>query len=633
MRNPGGQETHRYDLLVTWAPPSGPRRRWAEVVAAILAYVAAMYFSYVDTFIYFLDSPFRPNGPYGSIPNDPLGAGLSANTCLAPHLIFGQICRDWSETATSTSSRVGFGAVFLIGFLLLGLLARRFAWIFLVVPLATIPYAHTERKVWAVSALVAFLSTGALIGLQRLARGSPATRVRWLPVGVLTTGVACAVVLSVILGPPVPPLHVVPGLMTWSSSSVDGIACPSPSACLAVGEHDATNSSIAITLSLRGDEWSRPTRLGRTFGLSGIDALTDVSCAGVGDCIGLDSQTSQLLADHDGRWTKDDGGDLSQLSNVFFAPTTACSPGGTCWAAYHEYAPGASDFQESYAVGVRKGRWLPAHLIGPRLSAHAKAHHGAVFVSGLSCWSASSCTFTGAVDGGGTWSVFVQTESDGVWGAPQLVPTDLGANRNEVFTSFPLWSSIACTARGTCLLGGWVVRGDTTIGLATEQEVNGRWLPPSVGDGITSGGNGANVLEVACHGPALCIASGDGQTRGGGWIDFRAEVAGHWQRALQVSTGEPYDGFGGFARASAAVCPTASTCEVVGWTYLSERGLQGFVASYEHGQWTYWTYGLGLGYRWTRLTGVACDRAACWAVGTANDDQAEIGFSFPLNPR
>lgn len=139
---------------MTWAQPSGHRRRWPEVIAAILAYVAAMYFSYVDTFIYFLDSPFHPSGPYGSIPNGFLGT-VGANTCLAPHLVFGQICRDWSEQATSTSSRLGFGAVFLIGFLVLALLARRFAWILLVVPLATIPYAHTERKVWAVSALVA----------------------------------------------------------------------------------------------------------------------------------------------------------------------------------------------------------------------------------------------------------------------------------------------------------------------------------------------------------------------------------------------------------------------------------------------------------------------------------------------
>ena len=622
---------------MTWALPSTRRHRWPGVIAAILAYVAAMYFSYVDTFVYFLNSPFRPNGPYGTIPSDQFGTGVSAHTCLSPHLVFGQICRDWSQQATTTWSRVGFGAVFLIGFLLLALLARRVVWIFLVVPLATIPYAHTERKVWAVSALVAFLSTGALVALRFLGRGSRVSRVRWLPLGVLIAGTACAVVLSVITGAAVPPLHSIPGLTTWRSTQVNGIACPSATSCVAVGEYDAPNASIAIALSLHGDAWSRPTRLGRAYGLSGIYGLSKISCADVEDCVGVESLTWLLLSDYRGRWSRDDAPEFTQANFPLVAPTTSCSPGGMCWVAYENFVAtsATSSYRASWVVGERDGRWVPPRRIGPQLSHYAKTHHGGVVVNGVSCWSPSSCTVVGSVYSGSQSAPreglrgFVQTETNGVWGPPRVMPTWLAGSPKGSFVSIPLWSPMVCTGRGTCLLGGAEVRGNTSIGAATEQEVSDRWLPPVIGDGVATGAEGSYANAIACHETTLCVASEVEATPRRSWISFRAEARGRWQPALQVPIAP-----GGIFDATDAICPSESSCDVVGRVLTTKQESLGFVARFEHGRWLLWTYGFGLGAYATTLNGVACEQpTSCWAVGAAfwSDSQREVGFAFPLS--
>ena len=480
-----------------------------------------------------------------------------------------------------------------------------------------------------------FLSTGAIMGLRFMARASKDSRARFLPVGVLVAGTVCAVVLSVTAGAAVAPLNAVPGLVTWPSSELEAIACPSTTSCLAVGEYDAPSSSIAIALSLHGDTWSRPVRLGRAYGLTGIWGLNNVSCADVDDCIGLDSLTWLLLSDHRGRWSRDDAPALSQANFPLLAPTTSCSPGGMCWAAYENFVSTSptSSYRASWVVGERDGRWLPPRRIGPQLSPYEETHHGEVLVNGVSCWSTSSCTVIGSVSSGSVGPfreglrAFVQTETDGVWDSPRLMPTGLAGSPGESFTSIPLWSPIACTARGTCLLGGSEVRGNTTFGVATEQEVDGRWLPTVIGDGIATGEQGSTVNVVACRATALCVAAAVGATHGRSWLSFRAEVEGRWQRAQQVPIGP------GIFDATEAVCPSESMCDVVGHVLTTKHESLGFVARYEHGRWTFWTYGLGLGAYGTTLNGVACDKTACWAVGTAfwTNPQREVGFSFPLS--
>jgi len=193
-------------------------------------------------------------------------------------------------------------------------------------------------------------------------------------------------------------------------------------------------------------------------------------------------------------------------------------------------------------------------------------------------------------------------------------------------------SSISCSARGTCLLGGFEMRRNSSIiGAATDQEVDGRWLPPAIGTGGALGGENSGVVKVACHATELCIAVGGGNSHGNGWLFFRAEVRGRWHKAFLAPIGGGGFALVGLSRPTAASCPTVSTCYVVGWFTTTHQERLAFAASYVGGQWSFEPLVLGRGEDTTDLLGLACDSTACWAVGAAQwSNQQTEGFAFPI---
>ena len=585
------------------------RHRGADVLATVLTYATALFLSYVVTFVLFLTTPFHPFGPY------------RGRTCEPPHLVFGQICRDLVERGMTSATRVGWGAVFLGGFLLLALLARRFVWIFLLVPLATIPYVKTEQRTWIVVTMVSIGATAVIAGLRLLVRTGPLPQARFVPIGFLAVGTACATVLSILTsGPPLPTLTGVPGLVAWPSAYLQGIACPAPSTCVIVGN----GSSQPIALTLRRNSWGAPVPV------KGADSLGLVACASAGNCV-ADDFNVRISFEHDGTWRPDDGG-----PNFLLSPTAACSPHGLCWVTYQRFVSTGdnSSHEVPDAIGESDGHWLPIHQVGPVRPARDKAKQWSVAVSGISCWSATSCTLTGSVAvGEGPLRAFVQTESSGIWAPAAWMPGGLGGSPKDHFGTLPFFSPITCTASNDCLLGGFEGRGTSpTIGAAVEQDVDGRWLPTTIGTGGQLGGQYSQVVQVACHTAALCVAAGGGNSHGRGWLFFRAEVSGRWQRARIVPINGGYSVIGSAAHLSAAACPTASTCYVVGWWVRSSFfNRLGFVASYVHGRWSFNVYALGRGEASTQLQALGCDTTACWAVGNAFfADGQNLGFTYPL---
>lgn len=591
------------------------------MVGATLTYATALYFSYVAVFVYFFSTPFHPGGDsYGG------------RTCFEPHLFTGQMCRDWSEHGFSGAWQVGSGAGFLVGFLLLALVARRWAWIFLLVPVATLPCFSAEHRVWLMSVVVSVIAVAGIAGLRLLAQAGPVPQLRWLPVGLLSAGASGAMVLSILTsGPSVASISAVSGLATWPATEVQGIACPSPTSCVAVGEHDSPSTSIAIALEMRGSTWGHPTPIPRVYGLD------NVTCADVGDCIAIGVQTDALVVEHDGRWAEYPRSRLWQShdGSPTFLSDTACSASGLCWATYHAFEGSGSSLRlSSYAVGVAQGRWLPVHRLGPRVTAHGWE----VVASGVSCWSTTSCTFTGIAyparsESLSSWQQFVQTETNGVWSPGLWIPSSTNGSAKSRFESYALESSpISCSARGTCLLGGFEMgRNSSIIGAAAEQEVDGRWLPTAIGTGGALGGEDSGVVKVACHTTALCVAVGGGNSHGNGWLFFRADVRGRWQRALLAPIGGGGFAIIGSSRPTAASCPTASTCYVVGWFTTTHQRQLAFAASYVSGQWSFEPLDLGRGEDVTLLDGLACDSTACWAVGTAQwSNQQSEGFAYPI---
>lgn len=587
------------------------------MIIALLQYAMSMYLAYVVTFVFVVDEPWRPNGPYGML------------TCLDPHVLFGQICRDWTVRVTSSGSRIGFGAAFLVGFLVLALVVRRFTWVLLVVPFATIPYAHGARSVWTVTAVASLATVATTFVLETVESRGLLRRDRGLPLGLLSTGAGCALVASLLTGPMVAPLNSQPGLVTWPSVEMQSISCDSPTTCIAVGQTANANAEV----QLHGGRWGKVER-------SGVPSpASSVACADPGDCIVVDSPLGTPAVEDKGSWRLDPAKEVAagSLLYPYFLPTAACSPGGLCWAIFGGYPGGAdSTYKLSFAVSERDGHWLPIRVVGPRLTSHEKELGWKVYVSGISCWSRSSCTVAGEVVPGASmrtpWLQFVQTETDGVWGAVDPIPPDVGPHGRTQFETIPVYpsgSSISCVARATCLLGGWQISGvSSPAGAAVKQEVDGRWSPSRIQPSTL-------VQDVACHGIALCIevAGSSGGQRSS--VMFRAEVDGRWQRADRLSVPGRGILISGSARAITASCPTSNVCYVAGLVEGSTP-TRGLIARYAEGRWTVnASFNFGLGASTTSLSGLACNASTCWAIGSASwGHPLRIeGFAFPLSYR
>ena len=174
--------------------------------------------------------------------------------------------------------------------------------------------------------------------------------------------------------------------------------------------------------------------------------------------------------------------------------------------------------QTSYAVGEDDGRWLPVHRLGPPPPARSTAPDWADFADGISCWSRTSCTFTGVVLTGPLGSrQFVQTESNGVWGPAKWIPASSGDAAGD-FRTIPFDAApFSCWARGSCVLGGSEPSGNngSTSVSAIDQEVDGRWLPTVLGPGGMPGATWSLVVKVACDSSSLCVAVGGESSQSG----------------------------------------------------------------------------------------------------------------------
>lgn len=388
---------------------------------------------------------------------------------------------------------------------------------------------------------------------------------------------------------------------------------------------------------LLGSTWGRETSIPR------VATLQYVSCASSTSCL-ADDDGPVLAVERDGRWHQALPRGLPNVNTGqgYQRPTTACSPRGLCWVLFQRYIPlhakdqfGAS-YQVTDALGELDGHWLSVHEIGPTLTTREKQHHAEVFVSAISCWSTSSCTITGTYLAGDSGSdefhPFLQTETSGVWGAPVWVPDGLAGSPKNHFGVFPLFSPLSCTAGGSCLLGGFETRGGNIFGSALERYADGRWQPTVLGTGEELGGQYSQIAQVACHTSRFCVAAGGGNSHGKGWLFFRTSVDGRWQHSFVV----PTPGTSGFSllsetHPSAAVCPSTTTCYVVGWWGSFGFGRSAFAATDVDGRWSFHVFDLGRGELATTVEGLDCDARGCWAVGTAMwGDGQSAAFAFPM---
>jgi hypothetical protein len=340
-----------------------------------------------------------------------------------------------------------------------------------------------------------------------------------------------------------------------TASALYGTACPSATACTAVG-YSVNSSGVRTTLaeSWNGTNWSiQPTpnpagaKQSTLFGVSCPPATT--LCTAVGNYINSAGAWFTLVEHWDGtRWTiQPSPNPNSARETTLFG--VAC-PSTTQCTAVGRYANTAG-VVVTLAEQLKGGVWSiqpTANVSGAKLS----------FLAGVACPSLTSCITVGySTNNSGANSALVEQWNGSTW-AIQTSAALSGAKASTL-------SSIACASGTLCTtVGNYVNSSGVTVGLAE------RWSPGawSLQTAPSPAGAKATALSgVACPSTTQCTAVGN-YVAGNGVALTLAEGWNSAGWAIQ-STPNPV-GAKGSALFSVA-CPSTILCTAA-WDYASSAG-------------------------------------------------------------
>lgn len=390
--------------------------------------------------------------------------------------------------------------------------------------------------------------------------------------------------------------------LSYSSVSLSGVSCTSPSACTAVGSYPTTSGyAPQVTLAERwnGSAWALQTTVNGTGTAGG--ALKAISCASAHTCIAVGSYpdvahytTLPLARNWDGSsWTVIRTGlNLSDVSCT--SPTHCLALGGTSSGPLVEQWDGLS-----WSVQT------PLPTSG---------------VSSMSCTSATFCIAVGATSGpvtiingvpqvpimslaemwdGSTWSVQTAPNPPGVsdsrlTSVSCTSPTSciaVGGSGDHKATLAEMWdgqswtiqntafptgatlawlNSVSCSAPTACTAVGWSSHRFSDEGLATlaERWDGTRWTlqPTPNPSGIGPLTPGPELNAVSCPSDTTCTAVGEYGTIPRGQLDRTlAEVwdGSHW-RIQRTPSPPTHAGYAANIHLSGVSCTSATSCEAVG---------------------------------------------------------------------
>jgi hypothetical protein len=426
----------------------------------------------------------------------------------------------------------------------------------------------------------------------------------------------------------------IPGLRMWASVELTHISCPEVHACVAVGSRLHDGDTVPVVVEQSGSSWTTPIALGTPLSGTDVSADTDIACSGPGNCIvdgatGDGSAAMQLFEESNGHW---DSAHVVTIPDSLglFGHMPACSPGGSCWAIIGQNTSGSNPTIWTYAVGVDHGQWDKPYKVGGRRFLIDGQPDFTLIDYVISCGSPSYCTTVGmTASHRSNGLVFLQTQSDGSWNEPELLPTSTWSRPASSFSvGIPGPQPIACTSKGTCLIAGH----EGTLGqAAVVQVVDGHWQRP-VGDiGVTAPYTESSVDAVACNSFALCVAGGSTGLASGTHEEPFAQlrVRGHWLKPALL-TGVSVGANGG-VRITGAACPTPSSCDLVGQQNVG-RSEYSFVASYRGSTWSSSLVKIDGVRDGVLLSPPSCTDGACWVAGVVESSPGtpKEGLVLPL---
>ena len=380
-----------------------------------------------------------------------------------------------------------------------------------------------------------------------------------------------------------------------ATSALNGVSCPSGSACTAVGEFVA-GSGAQRTLAERwsGSSW----RIQPTPSPPGSPAsiLAAVACPAADSCTAVGASNSKLLVERwDGaRWRIQPapvpaGAQFSGLSGV------TCTAVASCIAVGDYVTSSGADV--TLAERWNGARWSIQTTRGPGGAA-------AAVLFGVSCTSRSSCMAAGtAFNSSGQARMFSERWNGATWHL-RAVPAPSGAQSS-------LLLNVSCAASSCEAVGEYNDSSGATVTLG-EGWNGSTWHAQPTPHPARASGN--SLSGVSCPAASDCTAVGVGNgagtpvTLGDRWRD------GRWRpENVPSPAGAAENQLNGIA------CPAAGRCVAVGAAGPT-RGVVSTEALRWNGRdWRIQPTPNPAGSSSSTLFAVACPAAdRCTAVGTSN---------------
>lgn len=291
---------------------------------------------------------------------------------------------------------------------------------------------------------------------------------------------------------------------TSGKTNLLSASCLAAGPCTAVGEVKGTKGAVDLVESNATGSWVAST-VDTPNGTPSDAALSSVWCASAGNCVALGfylvglSTVPMVATETSGTWSEATALGVPTGSVFTFPNAIGCSSTGDCVAAGEVLS---ESFTISTAVWTQtSGTWSPAATL-PKLA-------GLSFVPAqLACPVAGTCLVAGTLTNvSGSVNVpGVATDTSGTWamqriGQPELSPVTTGGFLN----------GLSCASATLCVAVG-VFDGpgkQTSAGALTWDA--GTWSSVDLAHSITLGAHpagDADLIAVACPGPAGCIATG-----------------------------------------------------------------------------------------------------------------------------
>lgn len=267
--------------------------------------------------------------------------------------------------------------------------------------------------------------------------------------------------------------------------------------------------------------------------------------------------------------------------------SVSCGSAGNCAAG--GYYTGDSDRYQAFVANEVNGVWRPAEEVP---GSGALNTGGRATIMSVSCESAGNCSAAGyytlpssvPVSANGNFQTFVVNETDGSWGAAQLVPglaaLDTGGGANLPW-------SLSCGSAGNCAVGGYYTDSSGNQAGFVADETDGRWGTAEQVPGLAALGSdtGAQVNSVSCVAPGDCAAEGGYNGDLHNLLPFVVtEAGGIWGEAQAVAGTSALYPDNAAVQIAALSCASAGDCIAVG-TGIASGGYWPFLVAETGGVW------------------------------------------------